>query len=95
MMAPTDKSTPPVAITNVMPIASKETVEALRTISIRLPYRLPSRVEILKKPGTAIKSKSRIAPRAIRGKKSLLSVIFRKLKENLNLLMLRSPPWIA
>ncbi len=39
MTAPTDRSTPPVAITTVMPIASTTVGALLRRMSIRLPYR--------------------------------------------------------
>ena len=37
MTAPTDRSTPPVAITSVMPMASSMIVEPLRGMSTRLP----------------------------------------------------------
>ena len=37
--APTDRSTPPVAITSVMPIATSIKARALFTTSIRFPYR--------------------------------------------------------
>ena len=51
IVAPTDRSTPAVAITRVMPMASSITVEPLRKMSIKLPCRLPSRFSMAKKPG--------------------------------------------
>ena len=39
MTAPTDRSTPPVAITSVMPIARMTVGALFRTMSTRLPYR--------------------------------------------------------
>ena len=39
MMAPTERSTPPVAITSVMPMDNAITGVLFRRISIRLPYR--------------------------------------------------------
>ena len=53
MTAPTDRSTPPVAITSVMPMASSMIVEPLRRMSMRLPNRWPSTVSSPKNPGTA------------------------------------------
>ncbi len=91
---PTERSTPPVAITSVMPIANSITVDALRIISIRLPYRLPSRVWTLKKPGMKIRSKSKIKDRVSKGKKSLLSVIFLHVILDFICFMIHLP-WLA
>ena len=73
MIAPTDRSTPPVAITSVMPMASSMIVDPLRRMSTRFPNRWPSTVSSAKKPGTAIRSKRRIMPRAMSGNRTLLS----------------------
>ena len=49
--APTERSTPPVAITRVMPMATSASGAPSFSTSIRFPYRWPSRMPILKKLG--------------------------------------------
>ncbi len=72
MTAPTDRSTPPVAMTRVIPIASTTVGALLRRMSTRLPYRWPSLTSRPKNPGTKIRSNSRMTPRAMIGTSSRL-----------------------
>ncbi|MNJ75763.1 hypothetical protein D3C77_729120 [compost metagenome] len=48
---PTDRSMPLVAITNVIPIATRISGEPKLRISMRLPYRWPSLILMEKKSG--------------------------------------------
>ncbi len=93
--APTERSTPPVAMTSVIPSASRHTVDPLRRMSIRVPYRLPSRVSSRNTRGTKIRSNSRMIASATSGKNSRLSVIFRMLILGLAIFMSHSRPSTA
>ena len=48
---PTDRSMPPVAMTSVMPSPTRISGALNRTMSMRLPYRCPSRISIDTKLG--------------------------------------------
>ena len=65
MTAPTERSTPLVAITIVMPIARMATGAPRLSTSMRLPNSRPSCRRMLKKPSKAIQLKKRISARQV------------------------------
>ena len=62
MTAPTDRSTPLVAMTTVMPMARIATGAPRFSTSIRLPKKRPSCQVTVKKPGKSSQLTSRTAP---------------------------------
>jgi len=71
--APTERSTPPVAITSVIPIAASATGAARFSTSMRLPNSFPSRTASVRKPGAKIQLNSMSSASASSGNASLLS----------------------
>ena len=65
--APTERSTPPVAITRVIPSATNIKGAELLKTSIRFPYKWPSSIPSLKNPGEKIASKMKIKASATSG----------------------------
>ncbi|MNW61824.1 hypothetical protein D3C74_399120 [compost metagenome] len=61
-MEPTDKSMPPVAMTSVMPMDTRIKGAPKLRISIKLPYRFPSRMTREKKSGEYSKLKIKSKP---------------------------------
>jgi hypothetical protein len=70
--APTERSTPPVAITAVMPIAISISGDPRLRMSTRLPKRWPSLISSRKKLGVKKKLKSMTSASATSGQKRLL-----------------------
>ena len=93
MTAPTERSTPPVAITSVMPMARITVGDPFRRMSMTLPKRWPSFSSSLKKPGMANRSNAKIISNAAIGRKSMLSVSLLQVRANETFMthFLRSP----
>ena len=71
MIAPTERSTPPVARTNVIPTDSTITGAPYRKISTSVPVNRPCTIETLKKPRMQIPSMASRIAKARAGQRSL------------------------